>query len=307
MWLLPASGDRGGTLSGQPIVSYRYPHVRVTNNLTGGPQWSPDGTMIALNTNYTTRPYTPDRGKAAPFILVARLTSRKPAKPMRAVSSRVGSWASSPEDYHGAFGFKGTVTLPGPGGGSVTITYDGEPGPGLFLGGEWTENYDAYSDNGHDFVTGTATVNGLTEGCYSSHLVMTGRNRGRTDTELTFARYKPDGHSTSTLNGRTISGPDPDLVDAGTCPGLLPAKPALRFKSRKAGRATFRVKVFSGIGGMGLTESRVDVRPVRSAVVEVGRHTVRTDARGVAVVHARRGARVRVSAGDTLRPVRGRL
>ena len=25
MWLLPSTGDRGGTLAGQPILNYRYP------------------------------------------------------------------------------------------------------------------------------------------------------------------------------------------------------------------------------------------------------------------------------------------
>ena len=125
MWLLPSSGDQGGTLAGEPILSYKYPNVTVTNNLTGAPQWSPDGTMIALNTNLTTEPYDPPSGKNAPFILVAKLTSRKPTEPLSTVSSDVGSWAPTPTDYHGALGFKGTVTLPGPGGGSVTVTYDG--------------------------------------------------------------------------------------------------------------------------------------------------------------------------------------
>ncbi len=307
VWLLPASGDRGGKLSGQPILTYRYRNVFVTNNLTGAPQWSPDGTMIALNTNYTTQPYTPDRGKAAPFILVAKLTSRTASKPTRTVSSKVGEWAPSPSEYHGGLGYKGTFTLAGPAGGSVTVTYDGEPGPGLMLGGEWSETYDGYSDNGVDFVSGTATVRGLTEGSYSSHLVMTGRNQGRVDTEITLERYRPSGSSISTLNGHTISGPDPDLSDAGTCRGMLPVKPKLRFRSRRARPGRFRIEVFSGVGQMGLTESATDVRPVRNAVVKIGHRRARTNRHGVAVIRARPKAKVRVTAGDTLRAVRGRL
>jgi hypothetical protein len=50
IWVLPSSGDQGGSLLGEPIVDYRVPHVFVTNNLTGWPQWSPNGTMLALNT-----------------------------------------------------------------------------------------------------------------------------------------------------------------------------------------------------------------------------------------------------------------
>lgn len=120
IWVLPSSGDRGGTLAGEPIVDYRVAHVFVTNNLTGWPQWSPDGTMLALNaTNNLPGPGYPAH---APFLLVAHFSARKPTRPLRAVSSQPGSWALAPTDYHTVFGYAGTRTFKGPGGGSVPST-----------------------------------------------------------------------------------------------------------------------------------------------------------------------------------------
>jgi hypothetical protein len=302
MWLLPSGGDQGGTLAGQPIVSYTYKNVTVTNNLTGAPQWSPDSTMIALNTNRTEQPYDPPRGRNAPFLLVADLTSRRATRPERTVSSAVSSWAPAPTAYHGALGFKGTVTLPGPGGGTVTVTYGGEPGPGAFLGGQWTETYMSYSEDGKSFVNGTVTVNGLTEGSYSAHLTMTGAHTGRQDAEIAMKRLSVSGHATSTLDGHSISGPAADMLNGGACPSLLPPKPALRATAKRLRAGAYRVIVTAGVAGMGPSESATDTRPVAHARVRLGGRTAFTDAHGVAIVR-RRGAATRatISAGDTLK------
>jgi hypothetical protein len=54
---------------------------------------------------------------------------------------------------------------------------------------------------------------------------------------------------------------------------------------------------------MGANESLVDTRPVRDAMVTVGRRTATTDARGMARIRVRGGRRrVRVVAGTTLQP-----
>jgi hypothetical protein len=302
MWLLPSTGDRGGTLAGQPIVSYAYPHVTVTNNLTGAPQWSPDGTMIALNTNLTTQPYVPKEGKNAPFLLVAHLTSRKPTQPVRTVSSDVGAWAPAPTDYHGAMGYQGTVVLPGPGGGTVTVTYGGDPGPGLFFGGTWTETYDKYSDDGRSFVSGTAKVDGLLAGTYSAHLTMTGQHTGSQDAELTMKSLSVSGHAESTLDGHTISGPKPEMLAGGACPSLLPKKPALRATSTRVGNGVYKVTVTASIAGMGPTESATDTRPVNHAAIKVGKQTTYTNTQGVATLKAPTSGKLTVTAGDTLKP-----
>jgi hypothetical protein len=300
MWLLPSTGDNGGTLAGQPIVSYAYPNVSVTNNLTGAPQWSPNGTMIALNTNLTTQPYTPKEGKNAPFLLVAHLTSRKPTQPLRAVSSDVGSWAPTPVNYHGAMGFKGTVTLRGPGGGTVTVTYGGSPGPGVLFGGDWSETYNKYSDDGKSFVSGTVKIHGLLEGTYSAHLKMTGQHTGSQDAEITLKSLSVSGHSESTLDGHTITGPKPDMLNGGACPTLLPKKPALTVTSKSLGKSRYQLKVTASIAGMGATESLVDTRPVNDATIKVGSQTLHTSAQGVAVVKTSGSRNVTVTAGDTL-------
>ncbi|MCW2992691.1 MAG: hypothetical protein JWQ18_186 [Conexibacter sp.] len=302
MWLLPASGDQGGTLAGQPILSYSYPDVTVTNNLTGAPQWSPDGTMLALNTNDTKQPYDPPKGRNAPFLLIADLTSRKAAKPLRTVSSAVGSWAPAAADYHGALGFKGTVTLAGPGGGTVTLTYAGSPGPGAFLGGQWVETYTNYSDDGASFVTGTVRTDGLTDGTYSAHLTMVGRHTGSQDADITMKRLSVSGHATSTLDGKSVSGPDPDMLDGGSCPSMLPKKPALAVERTSLGGGRYRLKVTASIADMGPSESATDTRPVNDATIRVGGRSITTNNRGLATVEVSKSARATVSAGTTLKP-----
>jgi hypothetical protein len=259
--------------------------------------------MLALNTNYTKQPYDPPRGRQAPFLLVADLSARKPSPPVTTVSSDVGSWAPAPTAYHGALGFKGTVTLNGPGGGTVTLTYAGAPGPGAFLGGSWTETYNTYSDDGQSFVTGTVTTTGLTEGTYSAHLAMTGRHTGSQDAELTMKRLSVAGHATSTLDGQTVTGPKPDMLDGGACPSLLPKKPALRVTAKQVGAGAYRVAVTASIAGMGATESVVDTRPVAHATIKGGIARATTNARGVAVVHVPSDSkRLSVTAGNTLKP-----
>jgi hypothetical protein len=146
-------------------------------------------------------------------------------------------------------------------------------------------------------------MDGLTDGTYSVHLTMTGAHTAVQDSELTFNRLSVTGHSTSTLDGHTISGPSPDLLDGGACPGLLPHKPALRARAQRLRPGTYRVTVTASIAGMGLTESAVDTRPVAQATVRVGGRSTKTNARGVAIVSARRAAgRASITAGNTLRP-----
>jgi hypothetical protein len=289
-------------VAGEPILNYDYPHVTVTNNVTGAPQWSPDGTMIALNTNFTKQPYVPEAGRNAPFLLVARLMAQKPTRPLRTVSSDVGSWAPTPTQYHGALGFKGTVVLHGPGGGTVTVSYGGVPGPGVLLGGQWSESYRHYSDNGSDFVNGTVTITGLTAGTYSAHLTMTGRHTGSQDTELTFEHLSVSGDSTSTLDGHSISGPKPDMVNGGSCPRLLPKKPALRVTATRRGDGVYRLKVTASIADMGANEAAVDTEPVNRATIKLGTRTTHTNAHGIAVVKVHGNRKVTVTAGDTLKP-----
>jgi hypothetical protein len=308
MWLLPSTGDDGGNLAGEPIVDYRYPGVHVVDTLAERSQWSPNSTMIALNT------IDDPTGEPAPFLLVAHLTARKSTKPLPTVSSQPGSWAPSPTGYHGALGYDGTITLHGPGGGTVTVEYGGTNGA---LAGQWSESYHRYSDNGADFTTGTVTITGgaLSPSVhYIVHLTMTGRDHGSTNADLMFSSKGTTGHAVSTYDGNTISGParyetGPNVQGgpASKCPSDLPTEPSLDATAAKTRLNVYRIKVTVGIAGVGANEAATDTEPVYHAKVELGRITTYTDKDGVAVVHVRAGRELIVTAGDTLKPTSVRL
>lgn len=296
IWVLPSSGDRGATLAGQPIVDYRVPHVFVTNNLTGWPQWSPDGTMLALNT--TNNSAGASYPAHAPFLLVASFTARRPTRPLRALSSQPGSWAVAPTGYHTAFGYAGTRTFNGPGGGRVTVDYGNGSG---VLSGEWSETYTNYSDNGKDFVNGTVIIaeTGPAQGTYSSNLTMTGAHTGSTHVRLNSAG---EVRGTSTYDGHTVSGPSPEQAAKGACPGLQPKEPALRVTLRSLGHGTYRIKVTARVGSMGANEAAIDTQPVYHATVSLGTAKTYTNQAGTTTIKLRHSRKLTVTAGDTLKP-----
>jgi hypothetical protein len=301
MWVLPSGGDRGGALAGEPIVYYRVPHVFVTNNLVGWAQWSPSGTMLALNTtnNSPGAGYPPH----APFLLVAHFTALRPTRPQPAVSSQPGSWAPAPAEYHPALGYKGTVTFRGAGGGTVTIEY-----PGSALAGQWSETYAHYSENGTDFVNGAVTITGsFSGGTYSSHLTMTGTHTGSDNAEVTLRAGHPSGHAKSTYDGHTITGPSAAQRAGGACPGMQPKEPALHVNATSLGNGVYKVKVTVSVAGVGANEAAVDTEPVYHATITLGHAKTYTDHQGIAIVTARRDQRLMVAAGDTLRPTAAHL
>ena len=56
-WLLPATGDDGGNLMGQPLLPYTGGDVHAANNISGYPQWgmvsapSPSCTVVHMWSN----------------------------------------------------------------------------------------------------------------------------------------------------------------------------------------------------------------------------------------------------------------
>jgi hypothetical protein len=300
MWLLPSRGDEGGALAGEPIVDYQDPNVHVTNNLVGWPQWSPNGTMLALNTiNDTT-------GTSAPYLLVAHFTAMRPSRSLRTVSSEPGSWAPGPIDYHPAPGFDGTITLHGPGGGTVTVNYGGAPGA---LSGRWSETYANYSEDGTDFVNGTITITGgpLGGGTLSSHITMTGVNTGSDNAELTLKSGSVSGQAESTYDGNTVSGPSAEQLAGGGCPSMLPKKPSLHLTATSLGHGVYVVKVTARVAGVGANEAAVDSQPVNHATIELGHDQTYTNRDGVAIVIVHGNRKVMVTAGDTLEPTAAHL
>ena len=298
MWLLPSTGDHGGNLAGEPLLDYRYHGMHVADNIDAPSQWSPNGTMIALNT------IDDATGNSAPFILVAHLTAAKPSQPLPPVSSQPGSWAPSPTGYHPAMGYAGPITLAGPGGGKVTVLYSAN-----VLAGAWSETYTNYSDNGRDFVNGTVTIAGpATGGTYNSHLTMTGANTGSDNTDITF-NHGAKGHATSTYDGHTITGPMPQQVNATTaggpataCPTALPKEPALHATATRLRHGAYQLKVTVSIAGMGANETVVDTRPVYHATLRLGHAKIYTNHSGIATVKISKSHNVKIAAGDTLLP-----
>ncbi len=297
IWMLPSSGDHGAALLGQPIVDYRVRHVFVTNNLTGWPQWSPNGTMLALNT-------TNNRAGAgypahARFLLVAHFSALKPTRPLQTVSSQPGSWAVAPTAYHPVFGYAGTRTFTGRGGGTVTVDYG--LGSGV-LSGAWSETYSNYSDNGRDFVNGTVTINetGPGAGTYTSNLTMTGVHNGSDD--VTFNSATGVVHGQSTYDGHTVSGPSPEQAAKGACPSIQPKEPKLHVTATRARKGVYMIKVTSSIAGAGANEAGVETSPVYHATVRLGSVTAYTGRAGVTIVKACHSRRLTVTAGDTLKP-----
>ncbi len=297
IWILPSGGDHGGDLSGQPIVDYRTRHVFVTNNLTGWPQWSPGGTMLALNT--TNNRAGSGYPAHARFLLVAHFAALKSTQPLKTVSSEPGSWAQSPTDYHTVFGFTGTRTFTGAGGGTVTVVYD--PLAGV-LGGQWSETYVKYSEDGRDFVTGTVSIDetGPGVGSYSSDLTMIGRDTGSDHVEFDPAAGVEQG--TSTYDGHTVSGPSAEQAAEGACPAIQPKEPRLHAALTNLGRDTYRIKVTSKIASVGANEGSVDTSPVFHASLSLPNATAYTNHDGVATVTVRHRARLEITAGDTLSP-----
>jgi hypothetical protein len=254
--------------------------------------------MIALNT------IDDATGSAAPFILVAHLNTVKHSRPLTPVSSEPGSWAPSPTQFHPSMGYVGTVTLAGPGGGHVTVHYDGNA-----LTGDWSEAYSNYSDDGRDFVNGTVTITGTAAGgTYDAQLTMTGANTGSDDIDITF-NQGAKGHATSTYDGHTITGPMPQQVDdttaggpATACTSALPKEPALHVRSTSLGHGSYKLKVTVSIAGMGANETVVDTQPVYHATIQLGRAKTYTNNAGTAIIKARTSHRLTITAGDTLLP-----
>ena len=297
IWVLPSSGDHGAALVGQPIVDYRVPHVFVTNNLTGWPQWSPNGTMLALNT--TNNRAGPGYPAHAPFLLVAHFSALKPTRPLRVVNSQPGSWAVAPTAYHPVFGYAGTRTFNGRGGGTVTVDYG--LGSGVLSGG-WSETYSHYSDNGHDFVNGTVTIEASAPGVgtYTSNLTMTGAHTG--SDHVTFNSATGVVHGQSTYDGHTVSGPSAEQAAKGACPGIQPKEPRLHVTATRSHKGVYRIKVTTSIAGAGTNEAGVETSPVYHATVTLGSVTTYTSRAGVATVKVRHNCKLTVTAGDTLKP-----
>ena len=305
-WLFPASGDDGGYLMGEPLNPYKGGSVHGSNNVSGYPQWSPNGTEIALNTESVLT------NRSAPYLLVAHLVVRKPTKPLPVVSSQVGGWAPTPESYHGAIGSVDHLVLHGLASGTATVTYANPVG---VLSGVDSVTYDNYSDNGRDFVNGTSTVTNpiILTGpvILSTDLTMTGADSGYVHVNLRFSGIE---HTPVTATGTAVVNYDGTTISGlprvpAPCPKALPTPPPLAVSAtvtRHGKVRLVRVFVTASVTGAGPNEAFVDRRPVLDATVRLDGFATHTSARGYAVLlvpdRVRGSFRLRVTAGDALKP-----
>jgi hypothetical protein len=295
-WLLPATGDDDGRLIGQPLDPYTGGDVHAQNNVPGRSAWSPDSTRVALTEmSYKT-------GLGVNRLLVAQL-SRRPAAPVRVVSSAVGSWAATPATYRGAADADTTVTLHGLKSGTATVTYGGTLANGAF-----SVTYDRYSDDGANFLSGTESIStpgfGTLPATSTANLELTGRHTGSMTANFTIGRRdgvpSASGGVDATYDGYRLKGNIPAL---GACPAKLPTRQPLKVAVHAAAGGVLRVTVTADSAPkLHARDGFGDVRPVAGAVVRAGGATATTDARGRATLRAPGATTVRATAGDTFTP-----
>ena len=314
-WLLPAGGDRGGTLVGQPLNPYDGGQTIAGNDLEGQQVWSPDSTRVLLQGRSLRRPpagansYLLQKGPAPSDLIVAHIL-RPPTKPIQPVTTRVGNWAPTSQQYKSSFDMPGTHTVHGRRSGTAMIDIDGN-----VIAGHFSVTYTHYSDDGKHFLDGTQTITGSVETSttITSNLTATnsaGHQIGYQRADLTFSQIQPpppDGDPGVTFNGtvssswmgKTASG----LPRVGACPSSMPRPLHLQLHHTQSGRIlTLHVTA----------NSHGDIRPVEGATVKLLGRVLTTDRRGLAVVKlspsgVQRTITATTSAGNTFTPASTRV
>jgi WD40-like Beta Propeller Repeat len=300
-WLLPSSGDRGGTLLGQPLAPYTGGKVHPQNNVPGRGAWNPKSTKVAL----TEMSYATDRGVNR--LLIAKL-DRKPTKPVKVRSSAPGDWAPTPEQYAGVADTTQTVTLDGLAAGTATVSYSGN-----LIFGDYSVTYDGYSDDGRTFIDGTESIEsrfGSLPAHNLAEIAISGKHEGSLDADFSMGRNAADeptasGQVAASLDGYELAG---SVQKLGPCPDMLPAVQPLNLKSKRTGKGLAMRITADTAPNLWAGGDRGDLRPVAGARIKVGGKRLTTNAKGRAKVRLSPGHyRLTASAGDTFDPVRERV
>ena len=320
-WLLPAGGDQGGTLVGQPLNPYGGGATIPANDLEGQQVWSPDSTRVLLQGRSLLPPpagansYLDQKGPAPNELMIAHIL-RPPTAPIVPVRTQVGSWAPTPQRYQSSFDMPGTHVVNGKYSGTAVVTIGGNIG-----GGDFSVVYHDYSDDGRYFLNGTQTTQGsvlatvaITDGLTATDA--TGIQVGYLDANLQFSQIEPAPTPPSGQSGVSMSGTVSSswlgqsatgLPMVGPCPQTMPRASALELTPRvRVARhaALVTVSVSSDVYG--------DTRPVQGATVVLAGRSATTDAAGVSTLRiplraTRRGRHpvtvaVASTAGDTFLP-----
>lgn len=307
-WLLPADGDRNASLRGQPLAPYQGGDIIAGNNLAALSFWSPDSTRVLVQERMTTTPaadagdsikqkgYSPNR------LLIARID--RAASPIpAAVTTQVGAWALTPETYQGILFLPSTAVIQGKNAGQISVTYGGNVAAGAFAA-----VYNGYSEDGENFLDGTAIATGgpTTLLNYAVNLTASdaaGNTIGSETGNVQFMSKQPapavgeppstkSGTITATYRGQTAK----PLPDVGPCLDSLPKPSRLILTAERSG-ATVVATVTANVYG--------DLRPVRHAVVTLDGQQLKTDALGKAIFSPPPSASttlITAAAGDTFLP-----
>jgi len=288
-WLLPAEGDKQGSLVGQPLMTYEKGGNQVPgNNLSGQAFWSPDSTRVLLQGR--NREPVPDdypesmktKGMMDNEIVIASIDRPSGIKvPVSPVI--IGDWAPSVKDWKGHFhGLNNKQTVPGKNSGSATVTYSGILG---ILSGNVTVNYDNFSDDGSTFVNGKMSSHmGISSpGGHSTikiNIKLSGKHTGSMVADMT------DGTGSWETIYDGVKAPALPVI--GPCYDALPGKAPLTITSSEVD-GQIKITVTASING--------DTRPVQNAVIRYNEKSVKTDEKGIAFIPS--GSQFTVNAGDT--------
>ncbi|TDT25915.1 hypothetical protein EV562_11779 [Streptomyces sp. BK208] len=312
-WLLPAGGDRNGHLVGQPLNPYGGGTDIPANNLSGQQVWSPDSTRVLLQGRSLVPPaaganaYVQQKGTAPSELVVARI-NRPPTTPVPTVTTEVGSWAPTPQDYRSSYDMPGVHVVKGKSSGTAVITLGGD-----ITGGTFSVRYQDYSDDGDYFLNGTQTVTGTVaaEVVIEDNLVATdakGAKAGHLRSALRYRQITPrpeDGQpgveKAGTVSSSWLGKRANGLPPVAACPGTMPRPFQLALTvTSSSPRSTIKARVTADIHG--------DERPVQGAAVRVGTDTAVTGPDGTVILPAPAGPQetveVTATAGDTFLPAR---
>jgi hypothetical protein len=299
-WLLPGTGDAGGTLTGQPLDVYGN-GLTPGNNLSGQQFWSPDSTSVLLQERTTTRPaagvneQVAQKGLTPSRVMVAKIR-RAPTRPEAVASSAVGAWAPLPTAYSETLDSGRTVTLRGSRGGTVKLVYKGS-----LAAGTWSMAYRKYTEDGRTFLTGTQVAARTSAGVWTikGTVKVTGRHKGSLVENLTIGPAGADGLPTLSGGVRAVydGKKAPSLPKLGACPAQLPTRSAVSAAASRSG-SKVSVSVSATIAG--------DHRPLSGAIVNLGSTKATTNTKGLAVLHGS-GNTVSIDAGDTFLPATARV
>lgn len=310
-WLLQSEGDRDGKLMGQPLAPYRGGDDFTGNNLAGLSFWSPDSTRVIIQERQfssvpeSSNDYVKQKGMSPSRVLIARI-SDKPTEPLGAVSTLVGNWAKSPQDFFGGFATPGVYVIDGDHSGNAILTIAGN-----VAAGQSTVIYNKFSNDGINFLDGTELTQTAVAGRVGNlqtQLTSTdenGQQTGFLHTDLSFVRVIPDakvgepplqkfGSVQASFRGQSSEG----LPDVGACPKSFPRPSSLEVSSvRQTGnRVTIEVK--ASVNG--------DTRPVNGASVEMDGKAFNTNSSGkILLKNVGPNRTVAISAGDTFLPWSG--